>query len=194
MQILRTSLIAAVAGLQLFPTPMRSDPVLVRSVVDGNTIDVAGIGHVRLLGVDAPKIGHKLDTPAPFAHEAKDRLAALVLHRYVRLEHEAARIDLYDRHRAYVILEDGVLVNAVMVREGLARVTARAALSRLAELQRAEADAQAFRRGMWGGTPQIPLPAGYTRPSGVEKTPTVRVKTPRSPRSTAAKKSKKKKS
>ena len=53
-------------------------------------------------------------------------------------------------------------VDAVLVREGLARVSARVPLARLDELRRAEAEAQAFRRGMWGDTPQIPT-AGYTR-------------------------------
>jgi len=59
---------------------------------------------------------------------------------------------------------DGTFVNATMVREGLARVSARLPLTRLSELQRAEAEAQAFRRGMWGNAPQIPS-TGYTRRS-----------------------------
>jgi endonuclease YncB( thermonuclease family) len=191
MQILRTLLVVAAAGLQLFRAPNRSDPLLVRAVVDGNTIDIAGIGRVRLLGIDAPKIGRRQDTAAPFAHEAKDRLGALVLHRYVRLEHDAVRPTIADRHRAYVLLEDGQLVNAVMVRDGFARVTTRVPLSKLAELQRAESEAKAFRRGMWGAAPRIPPSPGYTRPTGPEKIPMVRVKKPRSPRSSGPKKPKK---
>jgi endonuclease YncB( thermonuclease family) len=186
MQILSTLVVATIIGLQLAQAPKRSEPLLVRSVVDGNTI-VTTVGRVRLLGIDAPKIGRGLDTAAPFALEARNRLAALVLQRYVRLEFEAARLDMYDRHRAYVVLEDGMMVNAAMVREGFARVTTRVPLSRLAELQRAEAEARTFRRGMWGATPQLPSSAEYTRAAGPKKTPVVRVKKPRLPRSSAKK-------
>ena len=119
----------------------RTDPVLVKAVIDGDTIDVAAIGRVRLLGIDAPEIGRGFDTAAPFARAARDRLADLVLHRWVRLETENDQLDAYKRHLAYVLREDGVCANTVLVREGLARVTARTPLARLGELKRAEAEA-----------------------------------------------------
>jgi micrococcal nuclease len=187
MQVLRTLFMTALITLQLPQAPKRSEPLLVRSIVDGNTILLTPVGRVRLLGIDAPKIGRGLDTAAPFAHEAKERLAALVLQHYVRLEYEPARLDMFDRRRAYVVLEDGTFINATMVREGFARVSARVPLSRLPELQRAEAEAQMFRRGMWGATPQLPSTAGYTRATGSTKTPSVRVRKPRSPGSGAKK-------
>ena len=81
---------------------------------------------------------------------------------------EGPALDAYNRRLAYAMIEDGRCVNAIMVREGLARVSARLPLSRLEELKRAEADAQAFRRGIWGGTPQIPTPS-YTRRSGAKR-------------------------
>jgi micrococcal nuclease len=142
--------------------PKRSDPVLVRSVVDGDTIDVATFGRVRLLGIDAPELGRGYDTAAPFAHEARDKLVSLVLRRWVRLEFDGGRLDVYNRHLAYVMREDGVFVNAELVRAGLARVSARLPLARLAELKSAEAEAQGFRHGMWGQTPPMHAPS-YTR-------------------------------
>ena len=157
----------------------RSDFVLVRSVVDGQTIVVSNIGRVRLLGIAAPKIGRGLDTSAPFAAEARDRLTALLLNRWVRIEPDAG--GGASRHVAYVVTGDGTFVNATMVREGLARLVARAALSRLGELQRAEAEAQAARRGMWGSAPQIPS-AGYTRRSKASRSPMSRAKPPSSKR------------
>src|SRR5262252_1088994 len=163
MQLLPLLLVSSLPFLQS-STLHRSDLVLVRSVIDGDTIVVSNVGRVRLLGIDAPEIGRVFDTPAPFGREARDRLTDLILHRWVRLEMDgnSAAIDAYNRRLAYVLTGDGTFVNAVMVQEGLARVSARLPLTRLAELQRAEAEAQAFRRGMWGSTPQIP-PAGYTR-------------------------------
>jgi micrococcal nuclease len=149
MQILRTLAIAAMAALQTAPAPTRTDPVLVRIVFDGDTIDVATIGRVRLLGIDAPEIGHRFDNAAPFGREAKQRLTSLIAHRWVRLEFDGTREDRYNRHLAYVLLEDGTFVNAVLVRDGLARVSTRVPLARLDELRQAEADARDHRRGMW---------------------------------------------
>jgi endonuclease YncB( thermonuclease family) len=188
MQLLHLLLVSSMPFLQS-STLHRSDLVLVRWVIDGDTIVVSNVGRVRLLGIDAPEIGRVFDTPAPFGREARERLTDLILHRWVRLEMEAdgAALDAYNRRLAYVVTGDGTLVNAVMVREGLARVSARVPLTRLAELQRAEAEAQAFRRGMWGSTPQIP-PAGYTRGSKAGRPPTSRTKTPSRKRRPARKK------
>ena len=180
MQILIAVAAAAVAVIQT-PTVngrvTRSAPVLVRAVIDGDTIDVATVGRVRLLGIDAPELGRGFDTAAPFGREARERLTAMILHRWVRLEREGAAVDAYDRHLAYVMTEDGLFVNAVLVSEGLARISARVPLMRLPELQRAEAEAQALRRGMWGSTPQIPTPS-YTRRSKASRPPTSRRKKP----------------
>jgi micrococcal nuclease len=184
MQILIAGALTAVAAIQTPALPARvtrSAPVLVRSVVDGDTIDVATVGRVRLLGIDAPEVGHGFDTSAPFGREARERLTQLVLHRWVRLEQEGVTRDVYSRHLAYVLTEDGVCVNAALVRDGLARVSARLPLTRLPELQRAEADAQAFRRGMWGSAPLIPAPS-YTRRSKASRPPTSRTTTPASKR------------
>ena len=184
MQILIAVAMAAVTAMQTFPVPprvTRSAPVMVRSVIDGDTIDVTTIGRVRLLGIDAPEIGRGYDTSAPFGREARERLTQLILHRWVRLEQEGATLDVYNRHLAYVLTEDGLCVNAALVRDGLARVSARVPLTRLQELQRAEAEAQAFRRGMWGSAPQIPAPS-YTRRSKASRPPTSRTKTPASKR------------
>lgn len=147
-------LILALAG-GAASDPQRSEPVLVRAVIDGDTIDVSTYGRVRLLGIDAPEVSHGLDTAAPFGTEARQRLVSLVLHRWVRLEHDGTRLDVYNRHLAYVVREDGVFVNAEIVRAGLARISARTALARLAELRRAESEAKTFRRGMWGEAPSI---------------------------------------
>jgi micrococcal nuclease len=168
-----TVVVATVAILQTSSSATRvtrSEAVLVRSVFDGDTIDVTSVGRVRLLGIDAPEIGRGFDTPAPFGREARERLTSLVLRRWVRLEQEGVTTDAYNRRLAYVMTEDGQFVNAVLVREGLARVSARTPLTRLRELQRAEADAQAFRRGMWGASPRIP-DASYTHRSKASRPP-----------------------
>ena len=181
MQILTAVLVAAVAILQSWPLSSphsaRSDPVLVRHVVDGDTIDVVNVGRVRLLGIDAPELAHGYDTPAPWAQEARDRLTTLVLNKWVRLETDGQPLDVYRRRLAYVLTDAGTFVNAVLLRDGLAHVTTRVPLLRLEELRRAESEAQALRRGMWGGAPQIPSP-GYTRPSDGTRSPAPKRKQP----------------
>src|SRR5258708_22757286 len=94
--------------------------------------------------MDAAEIGRVFDPSAPFAYAARDKLAGLVLHRFVRLENAGERFDAYKRRLAYVVTEDDVCANVVLVREGLARATARLPLGRLDELKRAEAAAQSF--------------------------------------------------
>ena len=184
MQILITIALSGVVAMQTpAPAPRitRSDPVLVRAVIDGDTIDVSTIGRVRLLGIDAPEVGRGYDTSAPFGREARQRLTTLLLRRWVRLEFEGTPLDVYNRHLAYVMTEDGQFVNALLVREGLARVSARVPLTRLRELQQAEAQAQEFRRGMWGRSPSI-RPPSYTRRAKATRPPTSRSKTPASKR------------
>ena len=171
MQILRTLVAATMAALQSFSGSTRlnrSELVLVKSVIDGDTIAVTTFGRVRLLGIDAPETSHGLATAAPFGNEARDQLSRLILNRWVRLESEGPTRDIYNRHLAYVVTEDGQCINTVIVREGFARVSAREPLSRLGELKRAETEAQRSRRGIWGAAPPIP-PPGYTRDSGATR-------------------------
>lgn len=154
--MVQTFLVAAVtigvAVLGDAGPPVRSGPVLVRKVVNGDTIDVQGIGRVHLLGIDAP-----------FGTVARDRLASLVANRWVVLEHEVRGRETFTRRSAYVLIENGPCVNVLLVREGLARVSTRGALSRLDELKRAESEARTAGRGIWGG--QLPRSSErYTLP------------------------------
>src|SRR6476620_8145209 len=120
MQFLHIVLVLLVAVFQ-----SRSDYFLVRSVTGPNAIVVTNVGRVRL---------HGIDTATAFDRQARDRLAALVLNRWVRLEHEDGERGASSRHSVYVVTGDGTFVNAVIVREGLARVSARASRTPSARL------------------------------------------------------------
>ncbi len=91
-------------------------------VIDGDTLVLAGGRHVRLLSIDAPEMerdGH----PADFlAHKAKAALSRLTLNRKIGLEYGPLHYDHYGRLLAYLFFPDHTLVNAVLVRQGLARV------------------------------------------------------------------------
>jgi micrococcal nuclease len=171
MQILLVLIIAAVAAAQTSSvngglTPSAS--VMVRAVIDGETIEVATFGRVRLLGVDSPQ------ATAPFAREAHERLAALVLRRWVRLDPEPPTRGVRGGHLAYVVRDDGLFVNVVLIREGFARVKASRAVVRRDELERAEAEARLFRRGIWSGARQTPRTSYTHRSDGGRSSSTSR--------------------
>ena len=129
---------------------------LVTYVFDGDTVAMAGVGRVRLLGIDAPEIGGGFEQPAPFAIEAREKLQGLVLRRWVRVECDGTKHDVYGRLLAYLFLDTRDFVNGQLVRAGLARVSVRTRLQRWDELRHAEEEAQTRRRGMWGERPRLP--------------------------------------
>jgi endonuclease YncB( thermonuclease family) len=67
----------------------------------------------------------------------------------VRLERTSGRAGR--NAGAYVWTEDGVLLNALMLREGLAQLSTSGRVARADELAAAEADARSARRGIWSG-------------------------------------------
>jgi micrococcal nuclease len=145
MQILRALSLAAMATAAYEQSITRPEIVEVRAVIDGHTIDAVGVGRVRLAGIRAPRAPRGTVEGEPFGREARERLEGMVMHRYVRLEVPAAG----STSAAYVLLEDGTFVNALLVREGLARLSGRPTGPRGDELQRAQASAQQLRRGVW---------------------------------------------
>jgi micrococcal nuclease len=130
--------------------PAPPQAALVVQVVDGDTLVLAGGIKVRVLGIDAPELerdGH----PADFlAHKAKAALTELALDRTVSLSYDRLRYDHYGRLLAYVWLSDHNLVNAALVRRGLARVYAIAPnLLYQKDLMTAQQEAIEAQRGVW---------------------------------------------
>lgn len=154
MVLLAPALAAQLAGEVRSVADGCGATALVTHVFDGDTVYAAGIGRVRLLGIDAPELGGRFEQPAPFAIEARERPQTLVLRRWVRLECEGTRRDTHGRYLAYVFIGRSELVNAQLVREGLARVSARARLQHWDALRQAEEAARSRRRGMWGEQPR----------------------------------------
>jgi micrococcal nuclease len=112
----------AVIGLSFSRSPYERTKV----VYDGDTILLESGIKVRYLGIDAPEMGYDTGTlPEFMATEARDQNLQLVGNRQVRLEFDEVREDRYGRVLAYVFLESGEMVNASLVRKGLAYVSAR---------------------------------------------------------------------
>ena len=121
----------------------------VRQVFDGDTISVANVGVVRLIGVDAPEKHGSYRASEPFGDAAADFLRALLLGQDVRLEFDGPRTDPYKRTLAYVVLADGRLANLEIIRAGWAETYRRFTFARKPDFLAAERDAKAARRGMW---------------------------------------------
>lgn len=98
--------------------------VEVKRVVDGDTIRAYYQGEeykVRLLCIDTPESVKENVEEQPYGEKAVERLKELIAGKDVRMVFENEVRDRYDRLLAYILLEDGVCVNAMMVSEGYAR-------------------------------------------------------------------------
>ena len=135
------------------PAPAGTAWAYVTRAVDGDTIEVRLGGEtedVRYIGVDTPetvKPGTPVQCFGPQAHRFNARL---VEHRRVRLVFGVERRDVYGRLLAYVHLGDR-LVNAELVRRGLARTLTIAPNDRFAgRFERLQQAAARDGRGLWG--------------------------------------------
>ena len=129
-------------------------PATVIHDVDGDTVLArlrsGRVEKVRLLGVDTPEVVDPRKPVQCFGHEASAYTAARLVGRRVTLELDADPRDKYGRLLAYVLI-DGHRFDDELLARGYARLLvippngahARAML-------RAELDARAARRGLWG--------------------------------------------
>lgn len=109
----------------------------IRAVFDGDTILLKNGEKVRYAGIDAPEMG---ETPEFMAFESREMNHHLVSGARIRLESDKVRKDRYGRRLAYVFVENGEMVNLILVRRGLAHVLVNGAdakyFSKLLESQR----------------------------------------------------------
>jgi endonuclease YncB( thermonuclease family) len=117
-------------------TPAR--PVSITAVVDGQTVDIAGVGPTRLWGVRAPETGEY------GAEQAKQELQRLVA-APVRLEERAAGVVL--------LLPDGSSVNDKLLASGWCRNGLTNDDLEFSEMERAAQTAMVGNRGLWGPRP-----------------------------------------
>jgi endonuclease YncB( thermonuclease family) len=94
----------------------------VKFVYDGDTILLDGRDKVRYLGINAPEIDHEGGKAEFMAQAARDFNLKLVNGAQVRLEYDREKRDRHGRLLAYVFLENGDMVNTVLLRKGLAHV------------------------------------------------------------------------
>jgi micrococcal nuclease len=128
--------------------PGGAGSAVVRRVVDGDTVVLAGAGRVRLIGVDTPEVFGRAECFGAQASAFSKRTLAGVRVRYV-VGREAR--DRYGRLLAYLWLGDGRSVNAMLVARGYARTLTIPPNDRYAGgFARLARDARRRGAGLWG--------------------------------------------
>jgi len=129
--------------------------VLVTHVTDGDTI---GVGRgwryekVRFIGVDTPETVHPAKPVEFFGPEASEFTKRQLGGKKVHLEFEpSTQYGDYGRLLAYVFLSDGTFFNAVLVKQGYARVFGRDRFQYYKEFRRYEREARVAGVGLWAG-------------------------------------------
>lgn len=99
---------------------------MVTGVVDGDTFKVeyeGKIEKVRLIGVDTPESVHSnKEKNSEYGVEASDYTKSLIEGKQVILEFDVSQKDQYGRLLAYVYLENGEMLNKVLLEKGYAQV------------------------------------------------------------------------
>lgn len=127
----------------------------VKKVVDGDTFWVEdgtnkGV-KIRLIGIDAPESRKTFKKQIGyFGKEAKEYLTKLLTDKMIRLEYDVNQKDQYGRTLAYVYLQDGIFVNAELIKNGYAMVmTIPPNIKYADEFVKLQKEARENRRGIW---------------------------------------------
>ncbi len=125
--------------------------VSVKTVYDGDTILLENGEKVRYLGIDAPEIDHDGGRSGYLAYAARDLNQAAIGGNKVRLVPDREARDRHGRLLAYVFLEDGTMLNALLVRRGLAHVLRKMPNDRYWDLLLGkQREAMREKVGIWG--------------------------------------------
>jgi micrococcal nuclease len=144
------SKIVASANMGKWNVPKGLKKYKIVRVIDGDTIVVAKLGNIRLIGVNTPESKVNRMTGEQYYGEKASRFAKKLLEgKTVKLEFDEGREDKYGRILAYVYL-DKIFVNALLVKKGYAKVLSMPPNVRYKKLfQTLEKEAKAKRKGLW---------------------------------------------
>lgn len=154
---------SAEKGNFFIPFGMDYTNVLVKRVVDGDTIVLGSGQRLRLIGIDTPEMHHSKKLFDDSRRLKKDAAAIKAMGRLsykfarklmegkrVSLEFDVQERDKYGRLLAYVYLEDGTFVNAKIVEEGYASLMTIPPNIKYADLfVKLHREARQAKRGLW---------------------------------------------
>jgi endonuclease YncB( thermonuclease family) len=145
------------------PASHYDEKAVVKHVIDGDTVILADDRHVRLIGINAPEIGHDGRTAQPGADQAYNYLDSLLrTQKTINLHYDRQRLDRYNRTLAHLFLEDGTNVQALLLARGLATTLTIPPNIEFVECYEASATkAQIHRIGLWAFIQYQPTPAEF---------------------------------
>lgn len=127
--------------------------VLVKRVVDGDTIEIEGGQKIRYIGIDTPETIHPDKPVQCFGIEASLKNKEMVEGKLVRLEKDVSETDKYGRLLRYVYIGD-TLINDFLVRQGFANSsTYPPDIKYHDQFHKAEEEARGNNRGLWSNCP-----------------------------------------
>jgi endonuclease YncB( thermonuclease family) len=141
--------------------PAAAKRTTVTGIVDGDTVDLAGLGSSRLIGVDTPEIYGGAECFGSRASAFAKR--ELPTGTPVFYEHGIERTDRYGRDLVYLWLPGGTFFNALLAKEGYAVTLTIPPNDEFAGLfRRLAASARRADRGLWApsacaGNPDAPV-------------------------------------
>lgn len=122
------------------------------SIIDGDTIKTAKSGKIRLIGINTPEVKSPYTEEEPGGKEATAKIRGI-------LENEKTvclirdeigdKTDRYGRSLDYVFTEDGIDINAEMVKTGFARWYSRFPYERKWEFKEYQDSAKLDGVGLW---------------------------------------------
>lgn len=127
-------------------------------VIDGDTIVLSPNEKVRLIGVDAPETAHPRKVVECFGKNAKEFTRAAVEGKTVRLVFDEANTrrkhkDKYGRTLGYLYTEEGIHLNAELIRQGYAHAYTRFPFRYIVEFRQMERLARSQAVGLWASCP-----------------------------------------
>lgn len=162
--ILAVAVAVAAAAQAVSSAPPAADgPRTVRRVTDGDTLVLDTGEKVRLIGVDAPEVHDDQGRNATharrhqrteavvdaYAEKARQFVAGQVEGRKVLLEYGPEKTDKYGRTLAFVHRDDGLFLNAEILRRGYGFAYTRFPFKYSDDFKRYEAEARRNREGLW---------------------------------------------
>lgn len=127
----------------------------VTRLVRGDTIEVDGVGVVRMIGIETPDGKAPREVYGAHGQQSLAFAEKTLLNQDVRLEFDPAyqanqHKDDNGQTLAYVYTRDGLLVNSEMVKRGYAMVQATEQFRLIDDFRSYERDAMQAMRGVWG--------------------------------------------
>lgn len=112
-----------ISGCRTISVNILQNRYLVTRVIDGDTFCILNKANeqekIRLIGVDAPETKKTRKKEIGFyGKESAMYLRKIILDKYVILEYDIQKKDIYGRTLAYVYQENGSFVNDLLIRKG----------------------------------------------------------------------------